>query len=503
MRSSRRVFRALHALRWLLILSALPAAFAGDWTKIETPWFTVMSELSERRTRAWATEFEIYRRGLEKLVPLESSQVEPVTVVLFSSDRRFNAYKPLENGKPAKLAGYFVRMPGRNILALGVEGARDDTRELIYHEGVHWYLSGLDQRLPLWMEEGLGELFGTFVLSGSTFTIGANRPYYTRHVGIAKAMPFAQLSASRAGELQFNGKHGDHSQLFYAQSWAAVHDLVCSEGSNGWEKLKIYLQLAPTSDDPEKNFETTFGLDAAAMDARMKNYIRGTRLVTWKFPFDRSNIEAGFVASAATAAEVDLVLGSLLLSSHRPDEAATLLWRAVAAMPKDPRPREALAEIELEKKDLSAAVEHYRAADALGGRSYAGYYLMGLAKLQSAAPGGFGDDDVQEAVENLVQATARNVRFRPAYESLALLARTFGPSSEAAKRVEEGARRFPFSAELHYGLSEMARQQRDWAKARTEATRAISLMGDGDTRILRFMRTQLEEIDRAEHGTAP
>lgn len=467
----------------------MSSAFAGDWTKIETPWFNVVSELSERRTRAWATEFEIYRRGLEQLIPVQRSQLEPVTIVLFSSDRRLNPFKPLEKGKPAKLAGYFLRMPGRNLIAIAAEGARDDTRELIYHEGVHWFLSGLDQRLPLWLEEGLGEIFGSFTLSGNTFTLGANRTYYTRHVGIAKAMPFVQLSSVRAGELQYNGKHGDQSQLFYAQSWVAVHDLLFTEGSVGWSTLRIFLAQSPTSDDVGKNFEEGFGVTPDAMDLRMKAYLRGTRLTTRKFTFDRTNIEAGFVTAPASVAEVDLVLGNLLLGSNRHDEAAAYFWRAAAAMPQDPRPREALAEVELGKRDISAALDHYRAAGALGGRSYAGYYLMGQASLRSLSlsggMAGMSEDATQEAAENFVEAIKRNARFLPAYEALGMTAFGFSEASEAGKLVVEGARRFPFSAELHCGVSELARKRRDWVVAHAEATRAVALCREGDARVRR------------------
>ena len=35
-------------------------------------------------------------------------------------------------------------------------------RRTIFHEGVHWFLSGTKTRNPVWLDEGLAEVFSTF-----------------------------------------------------------------------------------------------------------------------------------------------------------------------------------------------------------------------------------------------------------------------------------------------------------------------------------------------------
>ncbi|MCX6953979.1 MAG: hypothetical protein NTV51_17665 [Verrucomicrobia bacterium] len=465
-----------------MLFSVAPAALAGDWTKIETPWFTVMSELSERRTRAWATEFEIYRRGLAQMIPLQPSQLEPVTLVLFSSARRYSAFRPLEKGRPIKdVGGYFVSVPGRSFLAISVEGARDDVREILYHEGAHWFFTGLDWRPPLWLEEGLCQVFETFALSGESFRIGANRPLYAQYVARQKAMPFAELAKPRAAAPLFGPKHASQSQLAYVQSWAAVHDLLCTEGSDGWTRLRIFLQLGPVSDETGKNFAAVFGMDAAAMDARMQAYLRGTRLVTATFPVERSDIERGFAVTRPPTAEVDLVLGTLLTVVGRTDESEAYLRRAAVAMPTDPRPLEALAERELKMKNRDSATAHYRAAAALGARGFAGYYLMGEAGVEALVQkgGSFPLSEVRgplkEIAENWMQAIARNPRFRPAYENVASLNALLPPDPKVDATIEEGCRRFPLSVTLRSGMSDLAERRGDWAKAYDEAIQAFIL----------------------------
>jgi hypothetical protein len=105
---------------------------------LTAPGFTVISEASEAKTRAWAIEFELFRRGISQLLPVEPGRLQPVSVVLFASAGRFEPFKPLENGKPARIDGFFVRIPGRNVIAISVGGAREATRERIFHEATHW-----------------------------------------------------------------------------------------------------------------------------------------------------------------------------------------------------------------------------------------------------------------------------------------------------------------------------------------------------------------------------
>lgn len=219
--------RPRRGLAWAvlgLFVALVSPGRADDWLELRTPHFTVVSEASEAKTREWAIEFELFRRAMAMVMPVDPSTVEPVTLALFRSDRRLRPFKPVEQGKPAKVAGFFARPPGRNLIAVSIEGARDDVRELVFHEGVHWHLAASARPRPLWLEEGLAQVFGNFRLNGNAFVVGALRPESMRHVTVAKPMPFTQIM--ELGSIAYNGKHADQAALFYHQSWVMIpHDV--------------------------------------------------------------------------------------------------------------------------------------------------------------------------------------------------------------------------------------------------------------------------------------
>ncbi|MSU51642.1 MAG: hypothetical protein EXS37_21555, partial [Opitutus sp.] len=297
------------------------AVRADDWLELRTPNFTVISEVSEKRTRNWGVEFELFRRGMSLVMPVDPAAVEPVTLVLFRTDRRLRAFKPMEEGKPSRIAGYFAQAGGRKFIALSVEGALDGVREVVFHEAVHWHLAAAERPRPPWLEEGLAAVFGNFRMSGSHFMIGAFRPEFMRHVQVAKPLPFAKLFGMGADGLGYNGMHADMTALFYQQAWLTVHALIFGTEGVGTVPLAKYLQWPPTHPDPMKDFASGFGVDVAKMDERLANYLARGRFCTLTYSFDRRAVEAGFSLRAASAAEVDLTMGNLLVGAGRAPEA--------------------------------------------------------------------------------------------------------------------------------------------------------------------------------------
>lgn len=440
------------AVAWLGLVATVRGA--EEWIGLSTPHFSVVSEASEAKTRAWAVEFELFRRGMMIVMPVEAAAVEPVTLVLFRSDRRLRPFKPLENGEPAKVAGYFARAPGRNTLAISLEGARDDVRELIFHEAVHWHLSAAARSLPLWMEEGLAGLFGNFRLSGNSFVIGANRPGFIRHVRIARPMPVAQMMAIEPGGLTYNGKHGEHTELFYYQAWAMMHALIFGTEGVGRTKFADFLRLPPIGTDPAGEIEAGMGVSVEVLEKTLATHIDGGRFRTLQVTFDRSAVEAGFKSRPLAAAEVDLAFGNLLVGVNRATEAEPYLRRASTGLPDDPRGPEALGAMSQRLEQPDDMERHFTEAFRRGSRSYLGYFLIGQREMLAAMKSNFGAADPTRAVALLERSLQLNPRFAPAAEALANLLTLLpqrSPTAEAA--VQIAAVRFPGNFRILAGLA--------------------------------------------------
>src|SRR4051812_44150580 len=104
----RRIRVALFAAGAVFAAGRLSAA-GGKWLKVSTPHFTVLTAASEAIARARAIELEQFRGALQAALPVPVERLRPVTVVLFKNRRTLEPFLPLENGRPAKIDGYFAR----------------------------------------------------------------------------------------------------------------------------------------------------------------------------------------------------------------------------------------------------------------------------------------------------------------------------------------------------------------------------------------------------------
>ncbi len=447
---------ALRRFALLIVLGVALSARAEEWIKLTAQNFTIVSTASESKTRAWATEFELFKRGIAHFFPVNSANLPPVTIILFGSDGQFKPYKPLENGRPAKIGGYFVHNPGRNVLATSIDGGRDEVRERIYHEATHWYLSAYDRELPLWLNEGLAEVFGTFTFQGSTFRVGDARSEYVHYVRVAKPMPFAKLMAVPNGGLKFNGENRDQTLLFYVQSWATAHLLMFGDDQTGLGKLRYYLAQAPTGEDPAAELLRIFGRKAEDFDRQLPAYLERRALSCYSAPLDRNAAAAGFQVHPATAVDVELALGSLLLGANRPADAAAHFHKALATSPDLPEALLGLGEVELYQERPREALEFFNTAQAKGGNSFVAHFFTAYASFDEAQenPLGVSSESLRPAFDHLATSIQLNPRFPEAYDLLGLLV---GLAPENATPtitafLQQGLRRFPQHPELHLGL---------------------------------------------------
>ena len=114
---------------------ALPAK--EQWRSIETSHFSLIGNASDRDIRKVAEKMEQFRDAVTKLfsnVNLNSSV--PTTVVVFKSDSSYHPFKPLYQGKPKNVAGYFLAGVDVNYITLTASSGRDDFRPL--PQGQRW-----------------------------------------------------------------------------------------------------------------------------------------------------------------------------------------------------------------------------------------------------------------------------------------------------------------------------------------------------------------------------
>ena len=367
----------------LLGLTLLAGAARGaeeTWIKAVTDRFTILTTEGESVARKWAIELEQFRRGLQIAVPVPAERLRPVTVVLFRNARAMEPYVPLEGGKPAKIGGFFVRANDINTIMLSAARNAAETRRVIFHEAVHWHLSAREGYVPLWLGEGLAEVYATFELPNArSYAFGAAMDEHIELLREESLLPLPKLLGLGRESLLYN--EVTRSGIFYAQSWALVHYLLFGEQAPGRAAVQRYLELLPVVRSADDAFLAAFGADYATLEVRLRRYIAGGSYHKHVYSRSTADITRMVKIGLAGPADVALAKGSLLLGARSADEAEPYLARAAELAPLDPRPWELLGHVAVERKDFGTALSVLTKSAAAGSTSYLVYHNLAVSRL--------------------------------------------------------------------------------------------------------------------------
>lgn len=461
------VFRTFHAVRATLLKPSLLclAAIAAlsplwgkeTWVSVRSEHFTVLTPARPEVARTWALELERFRVMLQEVVNVPESRVRPVTVVLFPSDRAMRPFKPLEKGKPQDVAGLFVNFCDSHAIELSLEADAAEIRRVIFHEAVHWYSSAGDLPLPLWLEEGVAEVYSTFAVApDGTCSFGNVIQAHLRLLAGDSRWSMQQLATTGHGSLEYN--EGDRASRFYAESWLAVHYLLFGRDTPGRASVTRYLEAQARAVSLEAAFQQAFGVGYDGFKGRLDAYLNGGHYLIYHYRMEAGVIEKRLVSRPATPAEVELALGTLLVGAQRQDEAGTeaRLQRAAALAPENPVAWQVLGEKAMMDQRLDDAERYFAKAVDAGSGSYYAHYSLGYCRTRSisAAPDLLDSSAALEAVRDFRKAMELNPRFVPAYEGLAGLMFALDAYEPAdRKRLEQGERLAPDSGMIDVGLA--------------------------------------------------
>src|SRR5512135_2623175 len=211
----------LIALLSAFALSAVEAR-ADEWMRLQSPNFTVVGDVGQRELLSVARRLEQFREVIGRAFPTSKLVAPaPITVVVFARASDFKTVALRFEGKPIEQAGYAATSPVGSSIAICVEHP-DQAYSVAYHEYGHLLISNAMWGLPLWVEEGLAEYYGTFELSDDRLEATLGKPVSLEEIGLLRQrlLPMSDLRAADEGTKLYNV--GADRDLFYAQSWALV-----------------------------------------------------------------------------------------------------------------------------------------------------------------------------------------------------------------------------------------------------------------------------------------
>jgi hypothetical protein len=333
------------------------------WTRVTSTNFTLIGDASERDLRQVALQLEQFRETIGRLLPAARVPAETPTIVyVFSTDKDYRSYKPLYKGKPMDVAGYFVRPPDANFVALSMDRGEEGF-PIIFHEYTHLLLSHAIKSAPVWLGEGLAEYYSTFRLIANGRQAQIGRPV-EHHVLLLREhfLPLVDLLAVDRQSPLYN--EGDARSILYAESWAWIHFLLMGDPPRTRQLMALVngvLAGAPV----DQAFRAAFGADPATLQAELLRYVRGAAYRSVLFTFD-AKVSPGdqMKASTLTQAETDAAAGDLLVQVGRLDEAETRLGAARGREPELAQALTALGVLRLRQQRRQEGLELFRQASA-------------------------------------------------------------------------------------------------------------------------------------------
>jgi tetratricopeptide (TPR) repeat protein len=479
---------------------------SGDgWLKLTAGHFTILTPAGETAARRWAVELEEFRRGLQAVVPVPEHRLRPVTVVLFKNDRAMQPYLPLERGGPARVGGLFVRANDLNTIMLSLARDAAETRHVIFHEAVHWYLAALEGHLPLWLGEGLAELYATFELPDAEhYRFGAAIPHHVTRLRLGTFLPFEQLLGIDRGSLLYN--EGTRASMFYAQSWAFVHFLFHGEDSPGPGAVAHYLGLLRDGHAGEAAFAAAFGGDYIALEKRLRRHVNGGTYVRRSYRRLAEPADNAIKVVAATPADLALARGSLLLGTRTPEDAEPHLRLATALAPADARAWELLGHIAIGRRDHAAAGAMLARAAAAGSSSYLVYHNLAVSRLPDRIVPGVPGPAPSRAEIDAAAADYRHAihlapSHVPSYEGLAglIFSMTAVPDGDLAL-LARGLAASPGNALIETGLAAGELRAGRHAEGRARLERIVAGASPDDVGVQFARRILAGELLRVEMG---
>jgi hypothetical protein len=422
----------------------LPAK--DQWLRVTSEHFEMLSAATEAQSHALIVELEQFRTLFLRVMKLRRAHEPRTTIVVFRNDKAFRPYLPRHDGKPKEIAGYCIGSPSETYV--GLSGSRA-TREfgVIFHEYVHSLISPRCPWMPLWLNEGLAEVFATFKVKGDQVTFGTANSDAVAVFRYLPPIPMSEFLAVDHESPYYN--ESERMGMFYSQAWVTVHYLLCGspeEGKN-FNIGKLLRSLGDSTVPLSEAMKQGTGMRPDELRWRLRNYIHNGKYGTRTLTVPAEPVRKTLQTRPATEFEVEFALMNLNWRVHDAGDTMARLLAMIERHPDNPRPHEMLAELYGRDGQERSAGEHLRRAAELGSENAFVYVTLARMEVGAANPTPdyrFPDAACAKLRGWLDRAIELSPDYMEAYETLALVeAFSRKMRADAVKRINENGRDIP------------------------------------------------------------
>ncbi|MBI2688500.1 MAG: hypothetical protein HYX27_19520 [Acidobacteria bacterium] len=343
-------------MRPLLLLLTLAAGLlsaAEKYTVYESEHFELITDGSRGRAQEILAQFERVRSFFVKTMITRDPVLKPRIVVFQNA----NDYK--DHAFNMNSAAYYISLPQRDYIAMRPETNASEKHTAV-HEYVHLLVRYSDLPMPVWMNEGVAELYSNIEQIKKIVRVGTPIPH---HVLLIRNdwIPLAEVVDADHESKYYNRRQ--HMGPFYGISWALVHMLVLDPRYKaGFTKLGNTLANGVA---PPEAFQQTYGKSIQEVEADLKKYIRGNSVNVVNFEMQFDKVDEKVTGRPVTGYEWAVATADLLAGIRKHDQAAARLEAMTNTDKERPEAWESLAFLRMMRKEKGTE-EAFDKALALG-----------------------------------------------------------------------------------------------------------------------------------------
>jgi tetratricopeptide (TPR) repeat protein len=290
---------------------------------------------------------------LKQAGPFTFSDPPQLVVVAFHSETEFSKYR-LNAGS---CAFYQQTEKGEYVV---LQDLLPEHRSVSAHEFTHFLAAHSGLKLPLWLHEGIADVYSTLSVSGDQVTAGEAVPGRMKILHHQSWLPLPNLFSVGTGSDYYS--QPVKMEIFYSESWLLTHMLALSPAyaPNFRAFLRSISEGRPAAESLQLNFHKSVG----DVEADLRAYSAQSHLPEVSVALRVPPLTAErFEVSTARSSDVDVALSDLVLANpNSKAEIQTRLATAASRFPEDAKAEGALGYMAMHQGRLAEAREHFHKA---------------------------------------------------------------------------------------------------------------------------------------------
>ena len=410
-----------------------------QWFEARTAHFHTYSCGAPQEVAKLTARLEQFYAAYAMLAGTQAVSSPPIVVMAFPDHAALEPFLPVYQGRPANLAAFFKRDSDENLIALSLSNTGSRALEAVFHEYTHLLLRHNQQFWPLWLQEGMADIYATFEVAGDhSARIGQPMDHYLRLLAQEPLLSLRELFAVTHDSPAYNER--ERQGMFYAESWLLTDYLMLGDNPAHRARFAQLTPLLRQGQPIEQAFTNAFRTSLAAMERDLRQYLDRGRFVPLVLMVQVSlKGPQALTTRGLTPVETRFRLGDQLLRLGRLEAAESYFAQAQKLAPASPLPYEGLGLLAAERGQHAEAVRYLDNALRRGSASFLAHYSYARERVRLLnGPGDtysrLGPEDGAEVQRELEKALALMPDFGPAHYLLGVIELVQGESFGAAEQ---------------------------------------------------------------------